>query len=517
MRKKQVRPPTPEPQFAERTVRKQIRGSTLLLSGKFLSLGLNFSTQLLLAHYLVPSAYGAFAYALALVEFCGSFSTLGLKTGISRFVPLFQERGQYRELAGTLFLALATILVTGSAAVVLVLGRPYPVSLFLTEENTPALLLATLVFLVPVQGIDVLLLHVFASFSKPGSIFFRKFLLGPLLKLAVVVFLVTTNSSVLTLGYGYLAASLLGLALSLGIAHSVLRQEGLWPYVRLRSCRFPARELFSFSLPALTSESIPVLVQSLTVLLAGLYHSSAEVALFSVVYPLARVNRLVLASMTLLFIPSASRLFARKDHEGIRRLYWQTSFWMAILSFPVFALTFGLAQPLTEFLYGRRYASSGSILAILAVGFYFSVLLGCNSHTLKVLGKVRLLLAIDCGALATALLLNLALIPAYGAHGAAVASTATMLFHNLLTQAGLHRALTLHLQDLPGKLFYGIVISSAALLGLVHFSGGYWLNPFLALGLFLLLLVKMRPHLEIGRMFPELARMPVLRVLLHHS
>ena len=72
---------------AERSdpTRKQIRGSSLLLAGRFISTGLNFVSQILIVRHLSTTEYGAWTYALALVAFFQGISTLGLRRGITRF------------------------------------------------------------------------------------------------------------------------------------------------------------------------------------------------------------------------------------------------------------------------------------------------------------------------------------------------------------------------------------------------------------------------------------------------
>ena len=60
---------------------------------------------------------------------------------------------------------------------------------------------------------------------------------------------------------------------------------------------------------------------------------------------------LVYETFTFLYMPGASRLFARNDFAGISDLYWQSATWIAIASFPVFAITFSLSQSLTLMLF----------------------------------------------------------------------------------------------------------------------------------------------------------------------
>src|SRR5438046_5822896 len=94
-------------------------------------------------------------------------------------------------------------------------------------------------------------------------------------------------------------------------------------------------------------------------------------------------------SFTLLCIPLSARFFARADYRSLNGLYWQTASWLSVLTFPIFAVTFSLAKPLTMLLYGARYAPSGPVLALLSLASYFNVVLGFNLQTLKVYGRWR--------------------------------------------------------------------------------------------------------------------------------
>src|SRR5262245_8076009 len=102
---------TPEPSSeasSQAASRQSLRGSSLLLVGRLLSLLINFAAQVLVVRYLSTRAYGAFAYALAAVAFFDGISSLGLKRGISRFAPIYHERRDWNRLFGTLALTFGT-------------------------------------------------------------------------------------------------------------------------------------------------------------------------------------------------------------------------------------------------------------------------------------------------------------------------------------------------------------------------------------------------------------------------
>ena len=85
---------------AQETTRKQVRGSSLLFAGRFLSLGINFGIQILIVRYLTKADFGAFAYALSLVSLGASIVTFGLDRSITRFIPIYEERQGVRQGLG---------------------------------------------------------------------------------------------------------------------------------------------------------------------------------------------------------------------------------------------------------------------------------------------------------------------------------------------------------------------------------------------------------------------------------
>src|SRR5207245_7368654 len=136
---------------------------------------------------------------------------------------------------------------------------------------------------------------------------------------------------------GYVVGSALGVIICIGVLLTILKRKSLLEEFRPSDITMPTRELFSFSLPVLTSELVTVgMMNTIAVLLLARFHSTTEVAFFRVIVPTAALNMTVMASFSLLYTPLAARLFARDDYEAINALYWKTTVWMIVLSLPVF-------------------------------------------------------------------------------------------------------------------------------------------------------------------------------------
>ncbi len=354
---------------------------------------------------------------------------------------------------------------------------------------------------------------VFAAFSQSKAIFLRRYILAPIMRLAIVAMLFATDGNVYVLGAGYVLAALFGLALYGGLLVQTLRRRGLLD--RDDAGRIgldvPVREIAAFSLPLLVSDAMFVVLNTSDVVILGHTAGAAAVASYRAVLPVARLNQVVMNSFSLLFAPLMARLWARGDRHALTEAYWQTAAWVTVLTFPVFAVTLGLAEPLTVALFGERYADAGTYLWILALAFYFNAILGFNGVTVKMIGRVWLSAGTAAVALAFNLIANLVLIPRFGALGAAWGTAASISFYNLLKQWALHHASDLAVFDRRYlRLYLTIGGSTAVLLALGAIDAPVALRLPVIAGLTALVAIVGRRILLVGELFPELRRVPLV-------
>lgn len=495
--------------------RKQIRGSGLLLAGRFLSLGLNFATQVLIVRHLSKGDYGAWAYCLSFIALFQAFSTMGLKRAVSRFLPIYYEQEDYGKFFGILVLVLITIVITGVIFTNGIYFSPDALRQLIKDDKEIFEILLILIFLVPVEAIDTTITNIFASFYKSKAIFFRRNVLAPSLKLLVVCTLIYMEGSVLFLAAGYLMVTVFGVIIYFPMVIRMFRQEGVLEHFSVRKVNIPAKEVFSFALPLLTSDLVMIAMHSSDTLMLGYFHNTEEVALYQVILPLAHFNTLVMASFAMLYTPSAARLFARQDYDGINGLYWQTAIWLAVLSFPIFSLTFIAAKQITVMLYGEQYADSWIFLQIMSGAYFFHVVLGFNGLTLKVLGKVKFVVIINLIAVIINIALNLFFIPKYGALGATIATAGSMFCHNFLKQWGLMKA-GVKVFDREYLPHYLLIVASTCILFMIQLfvtDNLFILVPIIIITSLIVLRLSAK-KLKIEETFPELMKIPLMRVLL---
>jgi O-antigen/teichoic acid export membrane protein len=111
--------------------------------------------------------------------------------------------------------------------------------------------------------------------------------------------------------------------------------------------------------------------------------------------------------------------------------------------------------------------------------------------------------------------LNLVLIPRYGALGAAVGTSSTLVLHNIFMQIALRIATGIRLFTSVSTRPLAIIGASVVLLALLHpiVGGNGYASVALAALASVLAIAANRRSLDIGQMFPELLRLPGLRRL----
>ncbi len=493
--------------------RQHVRGSALLVVGRVLAMALNMATQVVIVRALTKADFGAFAYALALANAGSILLSLGQGRVLSRFLATYEEEKDYPRMFGAMFLSVGTILATSTVGIGLMfLFRDQLIGSGFDSQDAVQVVLI-LVFLSPLEALDQVFVSLFAVFSAPRAIFVRKYLMAPAVRLAVVVVCVVTGAGVSLLALGYVFGALLGLVIYTWLLIGALRRRGLLRELRSGGVVVPYRAVFVFSFPMITGELAFLSLALGGVVVLGMYHSTTEVADYRAVFSAARLNTAVTTSFATLFLPMIAKLHARGNLSGLRDTYWQTAVFVAVFTFPIFALTGPLSSATTVTLFGERYAGSATILSVLAIGYYVSVVLGFNAYALQVCGRIRYLVFVNILIAVGNIGLCFALAPRYGAIGAAAANCIIMVSQNLLNQAALRKSLRSGLVSRSCWGAYAAILAAVGTLWVFELvaSPGIVLSIAAAALASLGVLVASRRALQLGDTFPELRRVPLVR------
>jgi O-antigen/teichoic acid export membrane protein len=492
---------------------RHFRGSNLVLLASAIGGALELGSQVMAVRYLSTSAFGAFAFALAVALFLQGLAQFGMPLAVSRFAPMLREADDHGGVVGVVAIGIGVALGLGAvlAGLVMAFALLAPAAVL---SATSAHALRILALMIPLEAVIAVATSVFAVFGRTRAIIVRGSLVSPGLKCAVTAVVVLAGGGVTALAAGYVAASATGAALACWLVLGILRDTGLG--ARLRAPRqWPAREVLPFAAVALTTTLVWSVLEMCDAILLGFLRGPDDVAKLRAITPLMRGHTLISAAFIVFFTPLAATYLARSDARGMQELYVRTSAWLATLAFPLLLMTSAFAGVLVDALYGARYAGSATVLLILSIGYFVQTASGFNGQTLKIHGLLRFTVAVDVCAMVVNLGVNLLLIPRYGATGAAIGTTSTLVAHNTLKQIGMRRFTGIHLGDRGFLRLLGVgagLLAGAVLVDRLAAPGLPVAVAFTAVATAVLIRTA-GGVLQIPQYFPASRRVPVLRWL----
>lgn len=495
----------------EKEITRGLRGSSLLVAGRCLSLGINFCVQVAAIRYFSKEDYGVFAVALSIVAVASVAAAFGMDKTALRVLPGYESRQQRSKFAAAILVMMTTVTFCS----LVIIGGIYAslqADLWSLEGKGSATVLLILAWLIPCNVLDCLITSLLSVFCQPRAIFVRQHVVGPLFKLLAVLAVIAAGGGIVTFAIGQLIASVIGLLIYAALIQKALRDTSGLAAFRWTEVTSTLSEIFGFSIALIFGDLAFLMRSAVVVLIVSYFHNPSQAASFQAVFPAARLIDLVIATFTMLFMPAAARIFAVGDMPALDRLYRRTTIWTVVLSFPLFLICFVLSTDVCLHLFGSAYAESGSILAVLSLGFFINSSLGMNLRLVRVLGRLRVLVLVDAISMAFAIALNFLLIPQWGAMGGAVAVCVGFLLQGICCQFAVGWAIGIN--PLPWRLVKVYLCSGALACGAWQVQNAF--HPPIHVMLPLLcvasasLLVANRRELDIARVFPEVAHAPII-------
>ncbi len=182
-----------------------------------------------------------------------------------------------------------------------------------------------------------------------------------------------------------------------------------------------------------------IVLAQLDVLVLGFARGREIVALYGPASQFAFTALTMAATIGTFYLPTIASTFARGDLAGAGDLYRWASRWAFVWAAPVIAVMLACPTSVLTVLFGAAYGSMATPLRILAGGVLVNVLFGFNGPSVDSLNRIRLILVRQAAALAFNVGACIVLVPAFGAVGAAVATSSSLLFSNLVGSFLLHR------------------------------------------------------------------------------
>lgn len=414
------------------------RGSTQAFAINVAGVVLGFLSQVVLARVLGAEGYGVFAYVAAWVTALGLLARFGFPTSLLRFVASYQSRQEWGLLQGVI--RFAEVRVIAGSVLVAVLASA--VIWALAERIGSGLAQA---FLVGIWAVPlVALVEVRCAIARALGRITTALVPGRLVPQAVLVagigaaFLLSAGNVDPTLAMGLRVA---GFAAALALAAWVARdarQAVVPPGQPVLTGEAPAWRKAALALLALAA--LQAVRRHADVLLVGVLLDTTEAGIYRVAAYVAGLVVFPLGAINIVFAPVIAACHARGDRAGLQTMVTATARWITATAV-VIALPLLVVPELVLGLFGPDFVAGAPALRILLVAQLVNAATGSVGFLMTMTGHERHVTVVFGITSALAVVLTVALVPALGIDGAAIATATGLVLLNAVLAVLVYRRL----------------------------------------------------------------------------
>lgn len=399
----------------------QLAASAAVLGGNVV---LGYGVSVVLTRLLGLEGFGIYSVVIALVTMLTAPAFFGLPTLIGREVSWASSKGEFGLVAGLIrrshqfIFCVAAVMILGTFLVQLLAGKSSPALYW----ALPLILLMSLAAArsAMLRGIGRVL-----EGQWPEQLLRPALLIG--LALAWVALDRLINPTV--------AVALTGLAALVALGVSLV-QWGLSKPTALKGVRPIYRDAawLKAVIPFALSTGVLVISAQISLVILGALRGPGEVAIFRVSSQTAQLCALGYTAAIMNISPRIAAAFAASDRTLMQRTARQGALFATAFCVPAALVLIVGGKPLLSLMFGSTYGVGASVMAILACGQILNSAFGCGASLLNMTGHER-----DCtialgGGLVLQVLGSLALVPLWGATGAAIAGVIGILGSNIVLQ-----------------------------------------------------------------------------------
>lgn len=380
-----------------------------------------------LVRLLSVTEYGEYSFILSVLTVSAVVVSAGTFDSARKFIAERRETVDWQSHVFGFYVRMVLVLGSVFAVVLIVITRLGVVELLLSESYVPYFYLLAL--LIPLQAMFLLsrsaLMGVDLEARSEPLLVLKKFLF-----VVLALSLVWIGWSVV----GVLVGRILALVVVVGFALISIRHRiDLSTIFRSTPTTVSRRTLLSYNISTVIFNLLVTSLYNLDIMLLGVIVGGAATGSYRAALVIAQFIWLIPNAVQVGLLHSMSRLWADGEHKRISELSSRAARLTLVFTLLLVLGVAALADPLVSLYFGTGFTDTGNIVLFLLPGVLGFAVARPIYATSQGHGNLRPVLLATGSAAALNVILNLILIPQYGAVGAAVATSigygSMVIFH----------------------------------------------------------------------------------------
>jgi O-antigen/teichoic acid export membrane protein len=401
-----------------------VNGAVVALVLKVLGAFLTFCFNLLLARILGAEGVGVYFLALTVTTITTVFGRMGLDHSLVRFTAENSAGDNWAAVKGVYLKGMRLALISSAtSAVVMFAAAPFLADMVFHEPELAGPMRWMALAVVPMT---LLILHaqMLKGLKRVSDALLVYGVGVPALSIVGLYFLGEVHG-VTGAVWAYVIAVVLTAALGVRLWRSAT------PQIRNIAAHFETRELFKSSMPLFWVASLTMVIDWTSTFALGIWGTKEDVGIFSVAYRAAVLISLVLISVDSISGPKFAALYKKKEMDALSLTARNTAKLMTLLASPLLLLFLFFPKEVMG-IFGAEFTGGAVLLSIIAIGHFVNVATGSVGYLLVMSGNERYVRNNVIFIAILSVLLNVILVPFWGALGAAIATAVCLATMNLI-------------------------------------------------------------------------------------
>jgi stage V sporulation protein B len=395
-----------------------LRNSALNFADGAVTLGAALIVSVILARQLGADGFGIYALTMTLVIFVLVLARQGISSTVRRYVAELDGKRDLATASIVLGRALRLGIASGLIATLALALAALPLAIFFRRPELRSDVLIGAAMLLPMLIVGILR-AVMGGLQRYRNLVTVNLITSPLWVVACAVAVLRGGRVPAVLSIS-LAIELINVVI---LGAMSLRYVGInWRTPLPANLRSRVRR-YNLALAALIVLNAVVWERS-EILFLGRFHDAAQVSFYAVPFALTeRVVDLLPGAILGVLLPGLSFVQGGSDPSRFSAVFSNALRYLAMLTLPICLFGIPLAPAVIRLLYGPQFGDAVIVLQILLVSIVFGVLGQASRSALLGMERQGFLLKSGVVAALASLALDFALIPRWGAIGAAIANT----------------------------------------------------------------------------------------------
>jgi O-antigen/teichoic acid export membrane protein len=191
------------------------------------------------------------------------------------------------------------------------------------------------------------------------------------------------------------------------------------------------KNLLSISIPMLITSSMGMIMGWTDIVMLGIYANEEDVGIYNIALKVSMITSIALVAINTIAAPKFAELWGNNDIEGLSKIIKQSTKLVFWLSFPTL-LIFAFFPSWILSIFGDKFTAGALPLVILSFGQFINSASGSVAVIMNMTNHQKILQYLTIISAMINILLNFILIPRYGILGAAISTTISGIFWNII-------------------------------------------------------------------------------------